>query len=87
MLEMFRQQDNLAAMVGAMRNVAIDSLHDGMCLAANRHGAAQVRIGQGFERLKCAVPAIFPQLQQGFSGGRRLLKFTVAIAPRFFAIL
>jgi len=85
-LEMFRQNDNLAAVIGVMRNLSIDGLQNRMRFTTNRNCAAQVRVCECIQRGKQTLPTVFPHLQQRGASGRRLDEFRVPLAAGLLSI-
>lgn len=57
---MFREENNLADVMGIMRDLAIDSLHDGMRFAADENGSSQIGVGERFERAEHPIPSGVP---------------------------
>src|SRR5579859_2566212 len=58
--KMLGKKQNLADVMGVMRNLPIDGLHHGVWFRANRNGSRKVGLGQRFERVENVFPAALP---------------------------
>ena len=58
--QMLGEKQNLADVMCVMSDLAIDGLHDGVWLGANRHRSCEVRFRQRFERVENIFPAALP---------------------------
>ena len=84
--EMLGEKQNLADVMGIMRDLAVDGLHHGVRLGANRHRSREVGLRERFERIEDIFPAAFPLFDQFGACGGRSFKLRVAVAIWFLAI-
>src|SRR5258708_33028765 len=61
--EMFGEIDDLSHVVGIMRHLTVNGLHDGVRLAADISCAGEIGVRQRCQRVKRKLPARFPKLQ------------------------
>src|SRR5579864_118539 len=85
-LEVFGEQDDLAAVVGVMRELARDGLHHGMGLAANGCGTHEFGVRERRESAKHEFPGLFPTFHHLFPSRGRVGELAVAVAIRFFTV-
>ena len=84
---MLRQINNLAHVIGVVRELTIDGLHDRVILAANSDGAHQIVRRQRPNRVERAAPTLFPISEQVvLRGFRQHHEFHVAIALGLLAV-
>ena len=83
---MFRQQDDLADVVGVVGELAVNGLHDGVGFAADGDGAGEIGVGERLKSGEQAGPACFPGGEERGAGGGRHFEFAVAITGGFFAV-
>ena len=72
---MFGEIDDLSDVVGVVRHLAVDGLHDGMRLGADISGAGEIGVGQRGQRVKRKLPARFPEckkLRRAFSAALQI---------------
>src|SRR5215831_3317946 len=85
--EVLGQEDDLADVVGVMRELAVDGLDDRVRLAADRHRALQVRRLHRIDDIEENLPGRLPPLQErGARVGGRLFEFRVAVPVRLLAV-
>src|ERR1700690_653277 len=73
----FGQENDLSAVVGVVRDLAVDGLHHRMRLAANGDGGSDVSVGKRRERIEYFLPAVIPDSHQIGASGGRIRKFGV----------
>lgn len=84
--EVLGEQDYLAHMVRIVRELAVDSLHDGVCLAADRDSKGEIGFCERLEGGEDTRPAVFPIGDEGVTRGRGIDELAVAIAVGLFAV-
>src|SRR5438046_4228045 len=60
--QVFREEDDLADVVGIMSDLAIDRLHNGMRFATDVNSFCEVAVGDRFKRAEDPVPTRVPLL-------------------------
>ena len=84
--QMLRQKNDLTNMARVVRHLPVDGLHDGVRFVADIDRAAEVGVGQRFERGEDRAPSRLPQChQRGTRGGRRF-EFGVTMAIWLLAV-
>src|SRR5258707_6297418 len=83
---MLGEEYDLTDVVSVVADLAVDGLHHGVRLGADRDGTGQILILQSIERIETNFPASFPQGDQTRTRLRRSFKFGVAVAIGLFAV-
>src|SRR6478672_12371491 len=82
----FADKDDLPDMIRIMRKLPVDGFHYSMTLVTDVDDFAEIVIGQRTQSVKEAIPALIPQLHHEISGLNVVVKFGIAMAPRFLAV-